>query len=131
MIRSCLYIDLTANRGRGVFTSQDIDAATVIEVSPVIVLNAAERILLDQTALHDYIFLWGETAQECCVGLGFLSLYNHNDQSNSEYEMNFLTSTMQIKTMRKIKKGEEVFINYNGDWDNAKPVWFEQKPDLK
>jgi len=32
---------------------------------------------------------------------------------------------MEITTVRDIEKGEELFINYNGSFDDAKPVWFE------
>ena len=39
--------------------------------------------------------------------------------------MNFDNDTMQVRTVRAIKKGEELTINYNGDWDNEKSVWFD------
>ena len=26
-----------------------------------------------------------------------------------------------------IKAGEELFINYNGGWNDTKPVWFDAK----
>jgi len=26
-----------------------------------------------------------------------------------------------------VHAGEELFINYNGDWNNDKPVWFDLK----
>ena len=32
---------------------------------------------------------------------------------------------IEIKTMRKIEKGEELTINYNGNWNDDKKVWFE------
>jgi len=28
--------------------------------------------------------------------------------------------------VRDIKKNEEIFINYNGNWNDAKPVWFDE-----
>ena len=31
--------------------------------------------------------------------------------------------------MRNIEKGEELFINYNGTFNNATPLWFEASPD--
>jgi SET domain-containing protein len=34
---------------------------------------------------------------------------------------------ISIKTMRLIKAGEELFINYNGDWNNEKKIWFDAK----
>jgi SET domain-containing protein len=113
--------------GRGVFTSIDIEGNTIIETSPVIVMTKEERKLLDQTLLHDYIFEWGTEKDHCCMALGYVPVYNHSYQSNCEYEMNFENATIKIKTIRLIKVGEELFINYNGDWNDPKPVWFDAK----
>lgn len=81
--------------------------------------------MLDQTMLHDYIFEWGEKRNQCCVALGYISMYNHSYQSNCEYTMDYEQESISIKTMRSIKKGEELFINYNGDWNNKKKIWFD------
>ena len=113
--------------GRGVFTSSDIEAGTVVEISPVIVMNDEDRKLLDKTLLHDYIFEWGNSIKQCCMALGYVALYNHSYQSNCEYEMDFENELISIKAVRDIKAGEELFINYNGDWDEGKKVWFEAK----
>lgn len=126
MILSCLFIAESVNRGRGVFTSENINSGTTIENSPVIVLNGEERVLLDQTLLHDYIFLWGPDEKECCVALGYLSVYNHDYKSNAEYVMDFSGRNIRITAVRNIKRGEEIFINYNGNWNNPKPVWFDK-----
>jgi SET domain-containing protein len=131
MILSFLYIADSLNRGRGVFTSENLTAGTVIEISPVIVMSSEERVLLDQTLLHDYIFFWGQDESACCVALGYISVYNHDYQSNAEYEMDFAARTIRIKVVRDIKKGEEIFINYNGTWNDPKPVWFHQESKLK
>jgi uncharacterized protein len=124
MILSTLYISDSPGRGRGVFTSENLTSGTVIEISPVIVMSREERILLDKTLLHDYIFLWGRDESECCVALGYVSVYNHDYQSNAEYEMDFSADTIRITSVRDIIKGEEIFINYNGTWNDPKPVWF-------
>jgi SET domain-containing protein len=125
MIASCLHIGVSAEKGRGVFTSEPIAAGTVVESSPVIVMGPQDRKLLDQTLLHDYIFEWGLGREQCCMALGLIPLYNHSYRSNCEYEMDYDQQIMHIKTMRFVQAGEELFINYNGDWDNKKPVWFE------
>jgi hypothetical protein len=39
--------------------------------------------------------------------------------------MDYDDELITIKTVRAIKAGEELFINYNGDWNNAKPLWFD------
>src|SRR6476620_5235204 len=127
MILSSIYISETKLMGRGVFTSANIDEGTVIEESPVIVMSKEERKLLDQTLLHDYIFEWGEKNKQCCMALGYVAVYNHSYKSNCEYEMDFDQQLITIKTMRHIKAGEELFINYNGDWNNPKKLWFDVK----
>jgi SET domain-containing protein len=127
MILPHLFIKTSAKKGRGVFTSKNIPEQTIIEISPVIVMSNNERILLDKTLLHDYIFEWGNRRNQCCVALGYVSIYNHSYESNCEYSMDYAQELISIKTMRAIKQGEELFINYNGDWDNSKKVWFETK----
>jgi SET domain-containing protein len=131
MILSCLYIADSFNRGRGVFSSENLTAGRLIEIAPVIIMSSEDRRLLDRTLLHDYIFLWGRDETQCCLALGYVSIYNHDYQSNAEYEMDFQTNTIRIKTVCKIKKGEEIFINYNGTWNDEKPVWFDSAKDLK
>lgn len=127
MIDPSLYIDETNEKGRGVFTKKPIPANTVVEISPVIVMSADERKLLDQTLLHDYIFEWGPNGDQCCMALGYISIYNHAYQSNCEYEMDFGNASVRIRTVRMIEAGEELFINYNGDWNNSKKIWFDVK----
>lgn len=127
MIYPELYIDRTDDRGRGVFTKHSIPPNTIIEISPVIVMSSEERKLLDQTLLHDYIFEWGADGKQCCMALGYVPVYNHSYKSNCEYEMDFGDQVIKIKTIRNIEAGEELFINYNGDWNNSKRIWFEPK----
>ena len=123
-----LYPEDSPERGRGVFTGTDIPADTVVESSPVIVMDAKARALLDQTLLHDYIFEWQPDGQAlCCMALGYLSLYNHSYTSNCEYFMDYPSHSLSIKTMRNIKAGEELTINYNGDWNESAPVWFDAR----
>jgi uncharacterized protein len=125
MIRKYLNIKSTINKGRGVFTNEKIAAGTVIEESPVIVMSAEDRKLLDKTLLHDYIFEWGVSKDKCCMALGLVPMYNHSYQSNCEYFMDFEDESIQVKTVREIAAGEELTINYNGDWNDQKKIWFE------
>lgn len=91
-------------------------------------MDAAARLLLDRTLLHDYIFEWQpEGRRECCAALGYLSLYNHSFSSNCEYVMDYERQAMSIHTVRNIAAGEEITINYNGDWDDPSPLWFETR----
>ncbi len=125
MIKPYLYLKSTGDKGRGIFTSERILADTIIEESPVIVMNKDDRAHLDKTLLHDYIFEWGQRKDKCCMALGFIPMYNHCYKSNCEYFMNFEEDTIQVKTIKTIEKEEELTINYNGDWNNNKKVWFD------
>lgn len=127
MIKPYLYIKKLPGKGRGVFTNERIQANTIVETSPVIVMSTSDRVHLDNTLLHDYIFEWGVNHELCCMALGYVPIYNHNYESNCEYFMDFGNESIQVKTVRAIAKGEELTINYNGDWNNNKKVWFEVK----
>jgi hypothetical protein len=129
MIRPELYISETESKGRGIFTRKAIKADTQIEKSPVIVMTNDDRQLLDKTLLHDYIFEWQpEGANLCCMALGWVPLYNHSYSSNCEYGMDYEDGTINILTVRDIKAGEELTINYNGTWNNTEKVWFDVSP---
>lgn len=125
MIKNYLFIRKTESKGRGVFTKEKIPANTLIEEAPVIVMSAEDRVNIDKTLLHDYIFAWGKNEDECCMALGFIPIYNHSYSSNCEYFMDFEEEIIQVKTVREIAAGEELTINYNGDWNDRKPVWFD------
>ena len=127
MILSCLFMAESPEKGRGMFTNELILADTIIEIAPVIVMSAADRILLDKTLLHDYIFEWGTDKTQCCMALGFVPIYNHSYESNCEYFMDYSTNTIMLKAVRNIEPGEEVFINYNGDFNDKTALWFDAK----
>jgi len=127
MLKPYLYVEQTDGRGRGVFTRERIPTGTVIEVAPVIVMQKADREYLDKTLLHDYIFEWGKEKDQCCMALGLIPIYNHSYKSNCEYFMDFEAESIFIKTVKTIEKGGELTINYNGDWNDGKKVWFEVK----
>ena len=125
MLKPYLFIDKTKDKGRGIFSRERIPSSTIIEIAPVIVVEKTDRQYLDKTLLHDYIFEWGQEKDKCCMALGYIPMYNHSYKSNCEYFMNFEEETIQIKTIKIIESEEELTINYNGDWDDNKKVWFD------
>ncbi len=127
MLKPYLHVGMTAEKGRGVFTNERIPAGVVIEIAPVIVMEKADREHLDKTLLHDYIFEWGKKKDKCCMALGLIPIYNHSYKSNCEYFMDFDDDTIFVKTVRVIEHGEELTINYNGDWNDSTKIWFDVK----
>lgn len=122
-----LQVKKTRKMGRGVFTTEPLEKGITIEIAPVIVMSAEDRSFIDKSRLHDYIFEWGDERTQCCMALGMVPLYNHSPRSNCEYLMSFKKELIAVMTVRDIEAGEELFINYNGEWDNDKKVWFENK----
>jgi len=127
MILPILTIAPSPKRGRGVFATEDIKQGTIIEISPVIVLTARERKIIEQTKLFDYLFEWGKNRKMACVALGYVSVYNHDYSSNCEYDMDFENRTIKITTVKPVKKGEELFVNYNAEPNDKTKVWFDKK----
>jgi SET domain-containing protein len=127
MILPFLTIASSTNRGRGVFTTEPIAANTVIEIAPVIVVNALDRANLEKTLLYDYIFEWGDDSKMAAVALGYISIYNHSNAPNCAYEMDFEHETISITTLTAIAQGAELFINYmHPEGPSSDPVWFTQ-----
>ncbi|MBL7701951.1 MAG: SET domain-containing protein-lysine N-methyltransferase [Ferruginibacter sp.] len=127
MLKPYLFVGDTNGKGRGVFTHERIPANTVIEIAPVIVMESTDREYLDKTLLHDYIFEWGKEKDKCAMALGLIPIYNHSYKSNCEYFMDYEDSSIMVKTVRVVENGEELTINYNGDWNDGKKVWFDVK----
>jgi len=127
MILPIVTIAPSPKRGRGVFATEDIKQGTIIEISPVIVLTARERKIIEQTKLFDYLFEWGKNRKMACVALGYVSVYNHDYSSNCEYDMDFENRTIKITTVKPVKKGEELFVNYNAEPNDKTKVWFDKK----
>ncbi len=122
-----LYIAQTNNKGLGIYTNKGIKKGTVLEVAPVIVMELHNKKHLDKTLLHDYIFMWGNKEEKCAMALGWVPLYNHSYSSNCHYQMNFTTNEMAIIAVANIAAHTEITINYNGEYNDATPVWFDVK----
>ena len=125
MILPILTIAPSPNRGRGVYTTEPIAKGTVIEIAPVIVVDNIQRTKWEETLLYDYIFEWGEDHKSAAIGLGYISIYNHAIHPNCRYDMDYEAQTISIQTTKDIETGAELFINYNAEGAEEKPVWFD------
>lgn len=125
MVLPCLTVALSDKKGKGVFTTEIIKTKTIIEISPVLVFPKKDVKNVEKTLLYSYVFEWGTKLKRRALGLGYISLYNHSYDANCEYEMDFDFNTISVIAVRDIKKGEELFINYNAEPNDKTPVWFE------
>lgn len=125
MILPIVTIAPSKKGGRGVFATEIIDTDTVVENSPVLLLSKKDRLIAEQTYLYNYFFEWGEPDGIVALGLGYISLYNHDADANCKYDMDYENERIIITALRKIEPGEELCINYHGEAKNNAPLWFE------
>ena len=110
---------------RGVFAGKDIAEGQTIEVAPVIVIPRAQCQVIRQTKLDDYVFKWGGGCFAVALGCG--SLYNHSYSPNARYWQDTHNRALEFVAVRRIRRGEEITINYNGDPESQEDLWFRVK----
>lgn len=118
---SPIVVGMTADRGRGVFATRDVDTGEIIERCPVIVVDAADAAAVCETVLGEYAYGWDGGAVAIALGCG--SLYNHSALPNALYEEGDEPATMVVRANRWIRAGEEILIDYTGGGDQD--LWFQ------
>ena len=112
-----LYIKNVAEKGRGVFAAKPIRKGDIVEAAPVIVIPDEDVDLIDQTAMADYYFKWGESHFALVSGYG--SLYNFSELPNLSFEVDLINEVMVYRAIKSIKKDQELTVHYQCD------LWFE------
>lgn len=103
-------------RNRGLFTKKKIKKNKNILICPIIPINIKDYTVLENSKheLGNYVFCWDE--KDTCFVLGFGSLFNHSDNPNIEWYEDKEKKLMYFYTSKKIKKDEELLINYGESW---------------
>lgn len=113
-------------KGLGVIATDDIKKGEIIENAPLLLMPMKEFELIKKTKLFYYFFEY--TNSHFAIALGYGSLYNHSYKPNARYLYSFKEKHLKIKAIRDIKKGEEIFFNYNYYPDDETPLgdWFKK-----
>src|SRR3989344_9461836 len=96
---------------RGVLAAKDIKKGQVIERCPVILSAVTQDPDIEKTAIGNYYFAWNQKYSATVLGYG--SLINHSYTPNAQYVYNYHKKLMVFRAIKNIKKGEEIFTNYN------------------
>jgi len=120
-----LFVTYSEGKGRGVFTAQDIGVGDLIEVCPIILIPQAQLQQIHETIMHDYYFLWPGEDGAACIALGLGSIYNHDAKPNAEIVFDISKKEIELKCIKAIAAGEEIFIDYTGADKNAPDLWFK------
>lgn len=94
---------------RGVFAVRDYAAGETIEVCPCI---KQENCYIDGE-VNNYVFSYDD--DHSLIGFGYCSMYNHSDSNNAEWDV-LNENQIQVKTIKSIRKGEEIFISYGDEY---------------
>lgn len=115
------------NAGLGCVAIKEIPENQIIETCPVLVLPRKDYPSVKQTILRNYYFMWGKNTCAICFGYG--SFYNHSYSPNATYKKNIKEKTISFISIKPIKKGEEITVNYNyGKPDDLSTLWIEEIP---
>ena len=112
-------------RDRGVAATRAFRRGEVIERAPVIVVARSLLQPLRGSVLDDYWFWWDEEHNACA--LGWAALYNHACPANTAFRLERAARVIVFEAAADIEAGEEVTINYHGEPDDPRPVWFEAR----
>lgn len=104
---------------RGNIATRDIKKNTIIERCPVILVETEYEDFLEKTKLSSYYFIWNDKYH--CIVLGYGSIFNHSKNNNTKYYRDEKDHTMVFKTIKDVKKGEELFTDYY-DGDDSEEV---------
>ena len=120
---------ISPKKGKGVFSKRLIKEGTVIDVAHVVLLKENEFDLIADTVLYNYSYEWGGPNNDsefmAAISLSISQFINHSFTPNIKYEYDYENKAIIYTAIRDINKGEELTVNYNGDVDNKKDVWFE------
>jgi hypothetical protein len=125
---SAIRVGDAGARGRGVFAAAPFAQGERVERAPVIVIPAAEWPQVAASGLYHYCFAFGPHDQDAALALGHGSLFNHDFAPNAVYRKRPEHAAIDFYARRAIAPGEEIAINYNGDPDDATPLWFTVSP---
>jgi hypothetical protein len=110
--------------GRGVFANEFIPKNTLIERCPLVPLKKRSKDQ-DDPMIWIYCFPGPQNCScEKCTNegfqlfmvLGYGMIYNHQDDNNAMWEFNYKNLYADIKAIRDIQIGEEIFVNYGANY---------------
>ena len=106
-----IYVGESKISGRGVFAKEDIKDGEILEECHFIELNEKDFNNIDPV-LKDYVFTFPIGNNNSCVVLGFGMIYNHSLIPNAYWECDESNRLFRYIASKPIKKGDEIFINY-------------------
>jgi SET domain-containing protein len=108
---SVIIKDAGARKGRGLFATQTIESGSIIENSPILLIQRDEWESHGKyTILQHYTFRWKNGCYAIALGIG--SLFNHDRVPNVGWLRLYDENIIRFTALQKIEIGEELCISY-------------------
>lgn len=108
-------IKVTEEFGRGLYADKNIYADEVVCRCEILVLDAADTAVVNNTSLRWYTFKFTDTSD--CLVLGEGELFNHADSPNVSYRLIDFDGrkVMEFRALMDIPVYHQLFIDYSAD----------------
>lgn len=108
-----LEIRSSPRHGRGLFTTEPVEAGETLEVCPAVPLTPEDGEMIAATALGEYVFDWGDG--HVALAFGYVSMCNHAEPSNAEVDVSEDPPTVTLTASSDIGTDDEILIDYGPD----------------
>ena len=124
MEKATYSVQMIKGMGRSIVAERDIKRGEVITNCELLVLSPEDTIKVNETDLQWYTFTFNKDTKQDCLVMGDGEIFNHSDDANTLYGLIDWNGRklMRFQASRDIKKGEQLFIDYNADVDSVKNV---------
>ncbi len=96
-------------KGRGVYTNRRLRKGEIVEECELLLIPLSKV----PAEIEGHVFEY--TPKTAAIALGNGSLYNHSDHPNCVFFFNYRRQKLLFKTLRAIKKDEELTVEYGYD----------------
>lgn len=95
---------------RGIIATHDIKENIIIERCPIILVEIKYENFLEKSRFSSYYFTWNKRFHSIVLGYG--SIFNHSKNNNVMFIKDKKNKIMIFKTIKNIKRGEELTTDY-------------------
>lgn len=114
LFQNKLIVKKSRTHGYGVFAGKTIKEGELIEECYALIMRGKDKVL------EDYYFDAGKGKDAVLTGFGMI--YNHAENDNAEYTINAKKNLATFKAIKKIAKGEEIFVSYGDEWFSSRKM---------
>jgi uncharacterized protein len=111
LFQNKIFVKKSPKHGYGVYAGKTFKKGEILEECYILITKG------DDKKLEDYYF---DVKGKYALFTGFGIIYNHSDDPNADYTINYKRRLATIKADRTIRKGEEIFISYGDKWFSSR-----------